>query len=370
MLLGALLDAGASLDSVLGELSRLELPGWTLRTEQVSRAGIAATRAVVEVHDDEASRPYGAIVELVERAALPERITARSLAAFAALAEVEAAIHQTSLEAVHLHELGGHDALIDVVGTMAALEDLGVDELYVSPIALGAGQVKSAHGSLPNPAPATVALLEGFAVYGTEHPIELATPTGAAIIRALASPAKPLPPTTILSQGFGAGTRQLPGQANVVGVILGRCAGTKVEMLALLETTVDDVSGEQLSRALSALVEHGALDAWAAPVTMKKGRQGYLLSVLSNPLAIDAMTEELMRSTGSLGVRASLIERTALERQMVEVSVLGRPVRIKVSAVRAKPEFEDLATLAEQSGKSVFELEALALAAFHQAQAD
>ncbi len=188
MALGSLIDAGADLDEVLALLERLPFGGWALEVEPVLRGGIAATRAVVTVHDNVVVRTYAHIVGLVEEARLPERVAARALATFAALAEVEAGLHRRPVDQVHFHEVGGHDTIIDVVGTAAALEVLGIDEVWASPVATGTGMVRAAHGMLPNPAPAVVGLLKGVPTWGRDIPVELTTPTGAALLAALRLP--------------------------------------------------------------------------------------------------------------------------------------------------------------------------------------
>ena len=193
MALGSLLDAGADLGEVLALLERLPLGGWALEVEPVLRGGVAASQAVVTVHDNVVVRTHAHIVGLVEEARLPERVARRALATFAALAEVEARLHRRPVDQVHFHEVGGHDTIIDVVGTAAALEVLGIDEIRASPVATGLGMVRTAHGMLPNPAPAVVALLEGVPTWGRNVAVELTTPTGAALLAALSSGFGPMP---------------------------------------------------------------------------------------------------------------------------------------------------------------------------------
>jgi uncharacterized protein (TIGR00299 family) protein len=370
MVLGSLLDAGASIDAVRESLATLPISGWSLDAERVVRSGISATRAVVSIDDDRVERDYRTIVEILDAADLPERVAARSHAAFLALASAEAAIHAQPIEDVHFHEVGGHDALVDIVGTMAALEELGVDEVVVSPITLGSGTILTRHGEIPNPAPATVALLKGFEVIGSEARVELATPTGAAIVNALAKPLSPLPLMEVVAQGFGAGTRDLDGRANVVGVVVGTHRSMSAEMVAVLETTIDDLTGEQAASAISSLLGAGALDAWMTPVAMKKARVGSVLTVLARPFDSRRITKEIMQSTGSLGVRASIVMRSTLERRVEEVTVLGYAVRIKVSDVRAKPEFDDVVAASKSTGRTIFEIEALALRAYLEGSAE
>ncbi len=364
MFLGALLDAGASQDYVEKILGDLHLEGWSLKREIVQRSGITATHVTVIVQHSDHVRTYASILELINRAKLPERITQRSLATFEALATVEASLHGVAINDVHFHEVGGHDAIVDIVGTIAALEDLDIDAVFVAPIALGTGSISIDHGVLPNPAPATVALLEGFLVEGTTQSLELATPTGAALVRVLGQPLSAQPPTIVIAQGFGAGTRDLVDQANVVGVVIAEQPSSLDEMVGLVETTVDDVTGEVLGSAMAGLLDHGALDAWATPVAMKKGRPGTVVTVLCEPTMIPTITTELMRATGTLGVRTSLVTRTILQRTFITVSVLNHDIQLKVSNVRAKPEFDDVKRVAEATGRTHGEIDALAMAAY------
>ena len=221
MALGSLLNAGADLGEVRSLLDRLPLPGWDLRVEEALRGGIACTRVVVS-GDDVVVRTHGAIAELISAAALPPRVTERALTVFQRLAVVESALHRRPVDQVHFHEVGGHDAVIDIVGTVAALEVLGIDEVSASAVATGSGTVRSAHGFLPNPAPATVRLLRGVPTYGRDVRIELTTPTGAALLATLCTSFGPLPPMTITGSGFGGGTAEMDELPNCSQVVIGQ----------------------------------------------------------------------------------------------------------------------------------------------------
>lgn len=364
MVLGALLDAGAPLDDIREALGQLGVDGWSLETERVSRSGVSATRAIVSVHDDASSRRYQEIEALLDQSSLPERVRTRSQRAFRLLAEVESVLHDAPLPEVHFHEVGGHDAIVDIVGVMVALEVLDIREVYCSPIGLGHGVIRSAHGELPGPAPATARLLQGFEVVGVDLDVELATPTGAALVASLCAGSQPMPRMNLTSHGLGAGTRDHEGRANVVGAFIGEITDPSREQVGLLETTLDDVTGEHLALALRELLEQGALDAWLTPVTMKKGRPGYVLSALAQPDAIEKLTGLIHRSTGTLGVRCSLLDRSVLERHQVTVEVAGLPVSVKVSAVRAKPELDDLSAVVTATGMTIEQAERQALRAF------
>ena len=359
MALGSLIDAGADVDEVRGLLGRLELPGWQLRVEEGMRGGIACTRALVS-GDDVVVRTHAAIVALIEQAALPTRVARRSLDVFRSLASVESALHRRPVDQVHFHEVGGHDAVVDIVGTAAALEVLGVDEVRASAVATGRGTVRSAHGRLPNPAPATVRLLEGIPTYGREVDIELTTPTGAALLAALCSSFGPMPSMTINASGFGAGAGEIEDLPNCTQVVIGRRTEQPSvgpgQAALVLETNLDDVTGEQLGYAVAATLDAGALDAWVSPVTMKKGRPGHVLHVLADVTRSAVLRAEIQRVTGTMGIRATSIERWPVTRQLGQVTVDGITIRMKVTGGRAKAEFDDVALAAAKTGATLHDV--------------
>ncbi len=368
MALGSLIDAGADLDEVLALLDRLPFRGWRLRAEPVLRAGVAATLAVVDVTDDVVVRTHAHIVGLVEEARLPRRVARRSLAAFAALADVEGRLHRRPPSQVHFHEVGSHDTIIDVVGTAAALEVLGVDEVTSSSVATGTGTVRTAHGFLPNPSPAVVRLLEGVPTWGRDVAVELTTPTGAAILAAVASGFGPLPPMRIGSTGFGAGSHEIDGLPNCTQVVVGESLAAVMpgQPVVVLEANLDDATGETLSHALQALLDAGALDAWITPVIMKKGRPGHTVSALVDLALVPSVRQVLSSETGSLGVRATSQERWPATRSMDEVEVGGLAVRVKVSPGRVKVEQADAARVAARTGLPMREVVVRAEAAWRR----
>jgi len=373
MALGSLVDAGAELGEVLSLLERLPFGGWALDVEPVLRGGIAASRAIVTVQDHVVVRTYSHIVGLVEEARLPARVAARALATFAALAEVEAGLHRRPVDQVHFHEVGGHDTIIDVVGTAAALEVLGVDDVCASAVATGTGMVRAAHGMLPNPAPAVVGLLRGVPTWGRDLPVELTTPTGAALLAALSAGYGPMPAMEVLAQGFGAGSRELDELPNCTQVVVGTRTGDRTtapgrgdpdgdagQPVAILEVTVDDATGEQLAHAVAALLEAGANDAWLTPVVMKKGRPGYVVHALCDPARASEVRGVLRSATGSLGVRSTTAERWPAARTMESVVVDGQLIRLKVGGGRVKAEHDDVAAAARRTGRPLRELASLA----------
>ena len=370
MALGSLIDAGADLDEVRHLLERLSVPGWELHTEASLRGGIACTRALVRGSDDGTARTHAHIANLITAAALPPRVTERALAVFRRLAEVESALHRVPVEQVHFHEVGGHDAIIDIVGTVAALEVLDVDEITASPVATGTGMVRSAHGPLPNPSPAAVRLLEGVPSYGRVSTVELTTPTGAALLAALSASFGPLPAMVVRRSGFGAGKNEIGELPNCTQVIIGqrdeRPSIGAGQPALVLETNLDDVTGEQLGHAVSAALEAGAFDAWVSSVVMKKGRPGHVLHVLTDAAHLDRLRRVIQTTTGTFGVRATVAERWPAARSFDEVAVDGMVVRMKVGPDRAKPEFDDVALIASTTGATVREVASRAEAAWRQ----
>ena len=362
MLLGSLLDAGADLGEVRALVATLGVDGWQLDAEPVTRGGIAATRAVVHAPEQHHHRTWADIRQLL--APLPDRVRTRAHAAFEALAEVEATLHRTSMDDVHFHEVGALDAIVDVVGTCAALEVLGIDDVGVSAVATGTGTTAAAHGHLPVPAPATAALLEGLDVVGVDLAAELATPTGVALVRTLGGGrSSAVPAMTVAGTGYGAGRRDLDGRPNVVQVLVGT-TGDATESLVQLESNVDDVTGEVLAHAIARLLDAGALDAWATPIVMKKGRPAHTVAALVRPADVEPVRRAMADETGTLGIRSTTVERVATERTAATVEVDGHPVRLKVAGGRVKAEFDDAATVAAATGRPVREVLARAEAAY------
>jgi uncharacterized protein (TIGR00299 family) protein len=329
----------------------------------------------MEVRTDEAGvvRTQAHIVGLIEEARLPDRVRDRALTAFNALAEVEGRLHRRHPSQVHFHEVGGLDAIVDIVGTCAALEVLGVDEVATSAVALGTGMVRSAHGVLPNPAPAVVELLRGIPSHGRDLNIELTTPTGAALLKATATSFGAMPAMVVSCTGFGAGFREIDGLPNLTQVVIGRgldVATPPGQPVMLVETNVDDATGETLAYAVAALVDAGAHDAWLIPVVGKKGRPAHVVSALVDPALASQIARVMRDETGTLGVRSHLLERWPAERMDAEVEVDGVAVRVKVSPGRVKVEHEDAARAARRSGRPLREIVSLAEEAWRRRMGD
>jgi uncharacterized protein (TIGR00299 family) protein len=376
MTLGSLVDAGADTDELVKLLGRIPVGGWSLEFEPVLRNGLAATRAIARANDG-VVRTFMHVLGLLEEARLPERVRARAVAAFSVLAEVEGRLHRRPPAQVHFHEVGGHDAIIDVVGSAIALELLGVDTVSSSPVANGTGVVRTSHGVLPNPAPAVVELLVGIPTVGRDVNVELTTPTGAAMLRAWGSHFGPMPAMTIERSGFGAGSRELEGTPNCTQVVIGTAApiegsgtGPAGQPLVVLQSNLDDVTGETLAHAVGRLIEAGALDAWLHPVVMKKGRPGHVLSVLCDPALASELSAVMSAETGTLGVRAAGVQRWSTERGPGVAEVEGLPVRVKVSPGRVKAEYTDAARVAHLSGLPLIEVAARAEAGFRLVEND
>jgi uncharacterized protein (TIGR00299 family) protein len=368
MALGAVLDAGADVDEVRTLLGRLPISGWRLQQETVQRGGITATRAVVTAPEEgQAERSLEDLEAIVDAGRLPDRVADRARRTFRRLAEVEAGIHGVGVDEIHFHEVGALDAVVDVVGTCAALEVLGIDEIHASPVAVGLGTVRAAHGVLPNPAPAVVALLRGAPAYGVDIELELTTPTGAALLATLASGWGAMPPLTIGAVGYGAGGRDLPHRPNVTQVVVGtavtRRGASSGQPVVQLEANVDDATGEVLAHTVARLLDAGAHDAWVTPIVMKKGRPAHTVHALCDPAVADEVGRLLISETGSLGFRAHRIERWPQGRDVQVVVVDGEPVRVKVAAGRVKAEHDDAAAAARRLGLPLREVLARAEAA-------
>ncbi|MBP2708677.1 nickel pincer cofactor biosynthesis protein LarC [Microbispora sp. RL4-1S] len=349
MLLGALLDAGASLDAVRRAVARTGLTGWRLDAEQVRTGPLTALRVRIDVDDDATERPASTLIEMAARTGLPV-----AEAALTAIAEAEGALHGVPPAEVHLHELGGHDTLIDIVGCAAALRDLGVTRVHSAPLPLGSGTVRTRHGVLPVPAPATLALLRGARVRGGAAG-EAVTPTGAALLLAAGTAYGAPPEMELRATGYGAGTRELPDRPNVTVAMLGRPV-TEPGRQIVLSTNLDDLTGEVLAHVIERALAAGAADAWITPAVMKKGRPAHVLHVLAPPESADALQSLVFAETGSLGLRRSEVEKVALPRHFETVRLYGHDVRMKHGPWGVKPEHDDLAGLAEATGRPLREL--------------
>jgi uncharacterized protein (TIGR00299 family) protein len=364
MLLGALLDLGAPLEGVRDTIAGTGLTGWRLEARDVRRGGMRALGAEVTVDDDAPERRAGDLLDLVGRAG-PEPVARLARAAVTLIAQVEARVHQVPVADVHLHEIGGLDTVVDTVGVAAALHLLGITQVWSGPLALGSGVVRTRHGLLPVPAPATAELLRGMPVTGLDAPGETVTPTGAALLAAAGCRFGPLPAMTVRATGYGAGSRDPSDRPNVLPATLGTSTADAggYEPMVCLETTVDDVTGEVLGYLTSVLLDAGAADVWTVPGVGKKNRPVQVVTVLSRPERAEDLRRRLLAETGSLGVRRSRVDRYAAPRRTIEVRVAGRPVRVKCGPHRMKPEHDDLVAVARATGLPLQAVAQRALAA-------
>lgn len=369
MTVGALIDAGADAKQLIHGLEHLNL-GAAYKTEKVNRFGITATKFHVlegqgqphhhaqgETHDHSHEgeqhhhdhRGLTQILELIEEAGIPAAVKANAQKIFQRLGEVEASIHGLPLEQVHFHEVGAVDSIADIVGACYGLHLLEVEEVICSPVNVGSGTAKMAHGVLPVPAPATAALLREKPIYVDGPAFELTTPTGAAIVSTLASGFGPMPPVSIQSLGYGAGTKDFKDRANVLRITIGeRKQLAEAQTVLLLEANIDDASPQILGYTMDALFAAGALDVTLTPILMKKNRAGQMLSVVAKPSDKDALASLILRETTTLGLRIASVERRTLAREFVEVRTPYGPVRMKVSESGFAPEFDDCQALAKE----------------------
>jgi uncharacterized protein (TIGR00299 family) protein len=370
MLLGALIDAGADPQPIRAGLAGLDVAGLELRTDRVARHAIFATLARVHGALVQPRRDWRSIRVQIDAAALPQRARDRAQETFRRLAQAEARIHDVDPEHVHFHEVGAVDAIGEVCGVALALEDLRIDRIVCSPLPVGRGIIEAAHGRLPLPAPATLALLQGAPLYGVEVEGELVTPTGAALVAALADAYGPLPRITLQAVGYGAGTRDSAEVPNVVRAIVGARIGAASRPVSLIEANLDDLLPELAPDAAAACFAAGALDVWTVPAHMKHGRPGFVLSALARPGEEQAVASAMLRETSTLGVRIARLDRIELERESRTVDVAGEPVRVKVGRldgqlVNLAPEHADCERAARISGAPVKTVWAQALAAAH-----
>ena len=378
MTLASLVDAGADSLQVIDIIGGLALDDYALMFERTQRAGVGATRAIVAVHEHDHHehdhhRAWRDIKKLLHDSELPTRVRDRAQKVFAVLAEVEANIHGVAIDDIEFHEVGSIDAIVDIVGVCAALEVLNIDRIFCSNIAVGHGHIKSAHGTLPNPAPAVTALaaLRGVTLVGLDDHRELATPTGVALMVALADLFGAMPPLTVSSVGYGAGTNDIPGRANVVKVVIGETSEQTVlsgagQDVQLLEANVDDVSGEVIAHTIAELLNAGAHDAWATPIVMKKGRPAFTVHALCDLALTEKISAVLVSETGTLGLRGSVIQRWPQTRNEKSVTVHGHTIRIKVGSGRIKVENDDAVTASRALSLPLREVLALAEQAARQ----
>jgi len=416
MILGAFLDAGLPLADLRGALGSLALDGYEISAERVLRAGVSATKFLVceqrdhdhhhldhhhhpddhlpddhhhnhghshdhthghELPSENSHYPHRSLAEifaLIDRSALTQAGRDRAKALFQRLAEAEAAIHQMPVEQVHLHEVGALDSIIDIVGAVYALEWARADRIVCSPLNVGGGTVRSAHGLFPVPAPATLKLLGDAPVYGGSVQKELVTPTGALIATAYANAFGPIPPLTVDRVGYGAGTRDNPETPNVLRILMGRAADrVQGDRVVVIECEIDDMNPQLFGAAMERLYAAGALEVFYVSVQMKKNRPGTLLTVVAPPELREPLSGIIFQETTTIGLRHYEVERECLRREVILVDTPIGAIRFKLAwrdgrIVNAVPEYEDCAAIARERSLSVKDVQAIAHQAYGTAQ--
>jgi len=358
MFVGALLDLGVDFDRLDAALQTLGVEGYSLRAETVVKKGIESTKFEVDI-DEGVKQPHRHlrhVVEIIEAGDLPDAVKQAALKTFRRIAECEAAVHGTTIEKVHFHEVGAVDSIVDVVGAHLALHELGVSRIEASPLHVGAGTVKCAHGIMPVPAPATARLLEGVPVYGGEVQAELVTPTGAALMADVVSTFGPMPLMTMVKTGHGAGTRDLSDRANVLRAVLGvtQTAQNPDEIVTVIEANVDDMIPELYPPLIEAVLAGGARDAFLTPIVGKKGRPGHLITVICDANRVDDVVTILFAGSKTIGLRMRRESRVCLERSWKVAHTEYGEVRIKIARRNGHrnvaPEFEDCRARAAERG--------------------
>ncbi len=351
MLVGALADAGADQAALSAAIASLDI-GATVSFEKVKRAGIGATQYHVHAAEQHAHRHLSHIVKMIQHADIPERARRNAIAVFRKLGEAEAEVHQVPIEKVHFHEVGAADSIADIVGACVAFDQMDIETVVCSPVNVGSGTVKTEHGMLPVPAPATARLLAGAPVYAQGPAVELTTPTGAAVAATLASRFGVLPPMRIAHTGFGAGCRDFHEQPNVLRVLIGEPNGaTEALAVAVLEAHIDDLNPQVLAYSMERLMEAGALDVSIEQILMKKGRPGNLIRVIAKQQDREMLAQMIFAETSTLGVRVFTAERRVRARKLEDVETPYGTVRMKVTDEGDfAPEYEDCRKLAVATG--------------------
>jgi uncharacterized protein (TIGR00299 family) protein len=358
MVLGALVDAGVSVEAIRAALDSLGLP-IRLEIEKVKRCGFAATKATVEAADQEDYRFLPDVEAILAKGNLTPRQRELASTIFRKVAVAESVAHGMPLERVHFHEVGALDSIADIVGAAVGLDLLGVERFTSSPVPTGTGTVKCAHGIMPVPTPGTAELLKGVPLATSTVKGELTTPTGAAILTAVASEYTAAPAMTIDRIGHGAGTKDFLEQPNILRLLIGEAnperAGAERDTVVVLETNIDDAPPEFVGYCFERLLEAGALDVFTIPIQMKKSRPGVLLSVIAEPDRAADLEAILFRETATFGIRRYRAERTKLQREMVTVQTPWGPVKAKRGRRSdglevLSPEYEDCARVAREHG--------------------
>ncbi len=363
MCLGALVDAGAKFSEMKKLLKQIPVTGYTISSQKVTRAGFSATKVDVIIskrpgHARPEVRRWKDIQSIIRKSGLPEKIRGKGLSAFRNLFEAEAKVHGGTYDSVHLHELGAVDCIVDIFGTVIGLDLLGIQNVVASPVNLGSGTVRTEHGILPVPAPATIELLTGFPVYSSEIPFELTTPTGAVILKSLSSPGLSFPGITVESVGYGAGNKNIPDMPNVLRLTVGReyTSGgyASDSRVMVMETNIDDMNPQYFEGVMQKLFAAGALDVFLENIIMKKGRPAVKLTAIISENDTDKMADIVFKGTTTIGIRFYRAERKVLEREVKKIATRYGPVRFKLSRLKGRVvtttlEYEDIRAISEKT---------------------
>ncbi len=357
MFLSSLIDLGVPVSIIKDAILALNIKGikdFEINVFKERRHGIAGTKVEIFSEDTTKSRSFVSIKETIQNSSLPLRIKEKAIQIFEIIASAEAKVHNCKIEEVHFHEIGGLDSIVDIVGVLIGIDYLGIKEVFCSYIPLGMGTTRSAHGIIPVPAPATLEILKGLPVYGTEIKAELVTPTGAALLKGLSKGFGPMPALSIKKIGYGVGSRNLKERPNLIRLILGEIAGGKeTDTVALLETHIDDCNPEHLGFLMEALLREDVLDVAYVPIYMKKNRPGVLVRVICHPSDMFRAMEIMFKETTTSGIRYSFLLRKRLRRDTVELETPWGKVRAKRyylsdGSSYLKPEYEECLNIAKK----------------------
>ncbi len=374
MMIGALLDLGFSFDELKEKLSLLPLKEYRLSSQKCMRSGIAATKFDVEAGHQHHHRGFTDIRQMIESSSLSPWVKEKSIEAFRRLAEAEGKIHGLPLDKVHFHEVGAVDSIVDIVGSMIAVESFMPVRIYSSPVNVGQGTLQCQHGTYPVPGPAAQELLKGFPVFTNEVVGELTTPTGAALLATLVDSFGPRPTIRISGAGYGAGTRQTPGNANVLRITSGESIGEAAspeEKVAVIDATIDDMSPQIYGYFQEKALASGALDVYATPIQMKKNRPALKVTCVCALADLDRLAETIFRETTTIGIRHTIAGRKTLSREFQKIQTEHGPVTMKIALLDGRPvnyvpEYEDCRRLALENGVALKEVQAAAVHAYLQ----
>ena len=363
MVLGALVDLGLGLEELSEALSTLDLEPFSIEAREVQSYGLRATKVDVVVPESVLVRTFANIRDLISSSGLPDAVKATSLEIFTRLARAEAVIHSKPVDQVHFHEVGAVDSIVDIVGAAYGIHALAISVVFASPLPLGHGMIKTAHGSLPVPAPAVLEILEDTPTYGRGIPTEIVTPTGAAVIKTLAAAFGNAPPMKIDRTGYGAGTKDI-GVPNLLRVIIGEpldFPAEAEELACLISTNIDDMNPEFYDYVIERLFSEGANDVWLTPIQMKKTRPGTVVNVLCSPKDASALKRVLLEETSTFGLRTTSVMKKAIEREFLEVETPWGKVSVKVGResnhiTSISPEFADCARIAGEQAVPIKEV--------------